>query len=118
MRAERAILDTLLHLSQSLGRIEELLGIHSTSAPETSTPTPNQSNTKPKLAVVIDTSSSDERPKDIKVIARIANEYTQMMYLVTKARAEGCEYVTDDDGEVQTVSVFTGGWVSKWHSVV
>jgi hypothetical protein len=59
---------------------------------------------RPKLAVIIDAGEEEEEPKDIKTITRIANEYTQVMYLVMKARAEECEYVLGDEGSVESVS--------------
>jgi hypothetical protein len=111
LREERAILDTLLHLSESLTRTEGLLGIR-TSEDELQKPRENEqpeesssSRTgRPKLAVIIDAGEEEEEPKDIKTITRIANEYTQVMYLVMKARAEECEYVLGDEGSVESVS--------------
>ena len=64
-------------------------------------PIPNE---KPRLAVIIDAGEDEDEPKDIKTISRIASEYTQVMYLVEKARAEGCEYVTADEGAVEQVN--------------
>lgn len=113
LREERAILDTLLHLSESLTRTEGLLGIRNTEVENTrglseeQQPDPSSSTKsgKPKLSVIIDADEDEEEaPKDIKEITRIANEYTQVIYLVTKARAEGCEYVSGEEGLVETVS--------------
>lgn len=38
-------------------------------------------------------------PRDGKTVSRVANEYTQLVYLVAKAKAEGCAYAN----EVETV---------------
>ena len=115
LREERAILDTLLHLSESLTRTEGLLGIRNSEVDPVrglfeeqqagqSSPTRNG---KPKLSVIIDAGEEDEEvPKDMKTITRIANEYTQVMYLVTKARAEECEYVSEEEGSVNSVSLY------------
>jgi hypothetical protein len=119
LRTERAILDTLLHLSESLTRTEGLLGIESSEASHSNgaSQTPAKAvespitNGKPRLAVIIDAGEDDNEPKDIKTISRIASEYTQVMYLVEKARAEGCEYVTADEGAVEQVS-----WLQSTHA--
>ena len=113
LREERAILDTLLHLSESLTRTEGLLGIRNSEVDpvrglfeeQQAGQSPTR-NGKPKLSVIIDAGEEDEEvPKDMKTITRIANEYTQVMYLVTKARAEECEYVSEEEGSVNSVSL-------------
>jgi hypothetical protein len=115
LRSERAILDTLLHLSESLTRTEALLDVagpsSSTSKPievdsfEDDEPSAVRSRSKvvPKLAVIIDTELEQDGVKDLKTVVRIANEYTQVMYLVEKARVEECEYVTSEEGGVEQV---------------
>lgn len=60
----------------------------------------NGTPTRPKLSVRIASSTDDiissnsNLPKrDIKMLRRIANEYTQLIYLTNKAKRENCEYV-------------------------
>jgi hypothetical protein len=88
-----------------------LLGIQSAEASQvngtpkavTKTEEPTTLNGKPNLAVIIDAGEDEDEPKDIKTISRIASEYTQVIYLVEKARAEGCEYVISEEGAVESV---------------
>lgn len=63
----------------------------------------SRSKAVPKLAVIIDTELEQDGIKDLKTVIRIANEYTQVMYLVEKARVEECEYVTSEEGGVEQV---------------
>lgn len=70
-----------------------------TDAPIAGTPQ-NGTLTRPKLSVRIASSTDDiispnsNLPKrDIKMLRRIANEYTQLIYLTNKAKRENCEYV-------------------------
>ncbi|KAJ9114193.1 hypothetical protein QFC20_001709 [Naganishia adeliensis] len=137
LREEKAILDLLIHLTETLERTENLLGIRRdeqvdeddepedefdnippemtsdrrgrgrersadkipTDAPIAGTPQ-NGTPTRPKLSVRIASSTDDiispnsNLPKrDIKMLRRIANEYTQLIYLTNKAKRENCEYV-------------------------
>ncbi|KAJ9104921.1 hypothetical protein QFC19_003716 [Naganishia cerealis] len=136
LREEKAILDLLLHLTETLERTENLLGIRRELQDDThdnldedmledeldaeevssqrrgrsadklqlsaSASGPSPSTTaRPRLTIRTASSSNDlasadaNLPKrDIKMLHRIANEYTQLVYLINKAKREKCEYVT------------------------
>jgi hypothetical protein len=147
LREEKAILDLLIHLTETLERTENLLGIRRDEAvdeedelgdevtdmrPETSSDrrgrgrgrsadktttssgtAQTETLTRPKLSVRIASSTDDilaangNLPKrDIKMLRRIANEYTQLIYLTNKAKREGCAYVTvgREGADVERVS--------------
>lgn len=147
LREEKSVLDLLTHLTETLERTENLLGIRrdaqdlkdeepadlhdgpTASAHEdrgrgrssdkvaingapanidSSVPTP-----RPKLSVRIASSTEDIKsagsglPKrDIKMLRRIANEYSQLVYLTAKAKKEECAYVTAgrEGADVENVS--------------
>jgi hypothetical protein len=150
LREEKSVLDLLTHLTETLERTENLLGIRrdaqddededqagdlldGTPAPaqdedrgrgrsfgkvtsNSASPNADSPNTpsRPKLSVRI-ASSTDEIPfaganlpkRDIKMLRRIANEYTQLVYLTAKAKREQCAYVAAgrEGADVEKVSL-------------
>ncbi|KAJ9098237.1 hypothetical protein QFC21_004566 [Naganishia friedmannii] len=134
LREEKAILDLLLHLTETLERTENLLGIRretqddkddnldddevddvsfvedfpnerrgrSTDKLHAELPASGSpsATTRPRLTIRTASSSDNLFPmdsnlpkRDIKMLHRIANEYTQLVYLIHKAKRENCEYV-------------------------
>ncbi|KAM6502244.1 COG (conserved oligomeric Golgi) complex component, COG2 domain containing protein [Amanita muscaria] len=92
LREEKALLQLLLKISESVSRIESLLLIPSPDEDKPnlleitgSTPI---SNLGPNESV--DGKSSTSR---VKYLARVAAEYTQLLYRATKARDEKCAFV-------------------------
>ncbi|KAJ9117561.1 hypothetical protein QFC22_004411 [Naganishia vaughanmartiniae] len=135
LREEKAILDLLLHLTETLERTENLLGIRRETQNDKDDTLdddeiedvslleelPNErrgrstdklqadlsasgspsATARPRLTIRTASSSDDlfsmnsNLPKrDIKMLHRIANEYTQLVYLINKAKRENCAYVT------------------------
>ncbi|WWC91827.1 uncharacterized protein L201_006774 [Kwoniella dendrophila CBS 6074] len=74
LREEKALLDLLQRLFDTLTRAETLL------------------DTTP-----------DEEHGSVKMITRVAGEYTQVVYLVNKARAEGCAIVDTVEERIEKI---------------
>lgn len=102
---------TEVNLSRGRGRSVDKASTNATaeSKPQAETPT------RPKLSVRIASSADDiitssgNLPKrDIKMLRRIANEYTQLIYLTNKAKREQCEYVVvgREGADVENVSLY------------
>lgn len=147
LREEKAILDLLLHLTETLERTENLLGIRRENQDEKDDTLDDEeiadvslieddpserrgrsadklqadisaagspsTTARPRLTIRTASSSDDlfsmnsNLPKrDIKMLHRIANEYTQLVYLINKAKRENCEYVTvgAEGADVERVS--------------
>ena len=73
LREERALLDLLQRLFETLARAEKLLGTGGGGA--------------------IGHGAGIEDEDRSKLVARVAGEYTQLVYLTKKASAEGCKIV-------------------------
>jgi len=113
LRSEKRLVELLIHLDESLARTEGLLGLGPNNEDNiVHLPARNDDEEEaawdesdeeedevgPELYVlppqedVVDLTKEDEEV-DAKLVARIANEYTQLTYLVDQARKEECAYV-------------------------
>ncbi|KIJ67824.1 hypothetical protein HYDPIDRAFT_37422 [Hydnomerulius pinastri MD-312] len=92
LRDEKALLHLLLKISESVTRLESLLLI---SQPIST----NSSDTPPLHFSESIASNSGMKTKGSrgKHLSRVATEYTQLLYHISKARTENCAYV----GEIQ-----------------
>ncbi|KAG8213973.1 oligomeric golgi complex component, COG2-domain-containing protein [Butyriboletus roseoflavus] len=86
LRDEKALLHHLLKTSESITRLESLLLI--TKPNHVEIPPPH-------LSGATEVSSAKTRGSRGKHLSRVATEYTQLLYLVSKARAENCAYVEE-----------------------
>ncbi|EAU91231.2 hypothetical protein CC1G_06866 [Coprinopsis cinerea okayama7 len=89
LREEKALLQLLLKISDSVTRLEKLLAI--------SSPEEDDDLTSSKLTLQL---GNAEDPSDEKLpanrakhLSRIATEYTQLLYHTAKARSEQCVFV-------------------------
>ncbi|KAH0827904.1 oligomeric golgi complex component, COG2-domain-containing protein [Lanmaoa asiatica] len=86
LRDEKALLHHLLKISESITRLESLLLI---SKPDHAELPPSH------LSGATEVSSGKTRGSRGKHLSRVATEYTQLLYIVSKARAENCAYVEE-----------------------
>lgn len=129
IRKQKELIDLLLHLTDALERTEGLLGLANVGAHHDSTPLehvaaddlededvfdgdlPPDTDRMPSGNGPIPSVKLDEPlgngpvspDLDLKTLYRVANEYTQVTYLLEKAQDEGCAFVIDSqmatDGE-------------------
>ncbi|KAF8556364.1 COG complex component [Imleria badia] len=86
LRDEKALLHHLLKISESVTRLESLLLISK----------PNHVEIPPShLSGASEVGSGKTRGSRGKHLSRVATEYTQLLYLVSKAHAEKCAYVEE-----------------------
>ncbi|KAL4073878.1 oligomeric golgi complex component, COG2-domain-containing protein [Scleroderma citrinum] len=88
LREEKALLHLLLEISESVSRLESLLLI----------PQSEDASNQPKIFAAHLAGSSHSSPVKIqgsrsKHLSRVGMEYTQLLYHISKARAEKCAYV-------------------------
>lgn len=90
LREEKALLQLLLKISDSITRLEKLLAI---GTPEED-PTDSFELSLQKLGPPTDETPDEKLPTNrAKHLARVATEYTQLLYHVSKARDENCVFV-------------------------
>ncbi|KAN0091182.1 COG (conserved oligomeric Golgi) complex component, COG2 domain containing protein [Tylopilus felleus] len=86
LRDEKALLHHLLKISESITRLESLLLISK----------PNHVEIPPShLSGATEVGAGKTRGSRGKHLSRVATEYSQLLYLVSKARAEKCAYVEE-----------------------
>ncbi|KAF9241626.1 oligomeric golgi complex component, COG2-domain-containing protein [Melanogaster broomeanus] len=90
LREEKALLHLLLKISESVTRLESLLLISQTNVPNHVEMPPSHLSGLPDLNSGVKTRGSRG-----KHLSRVATEYTQLLYHVSKARAENCAYVEE-----------------------
>ncbi|KAF8135698.1 oligomeric golgi complex component, COG2-domain-containing protein [Boletus edulis] len=84
LRDEKALLHHLLKISESITRLESLLLISKPNHVEIP---------PPHLSGATEIGPGKTRGSRGKHLSRVATEYTQLLYLVSKARVENCAYV-------------------------
>ncbi|KAH9892690.1 COG complex component [Cubamyces lactineus] len=100
IREEKAFLHSLLKISESITRLESLLLI---SSPEDEDKEPSAVSGLP-LASRTDTDADDRgRGSRAKHIARVAAEYTQLLYHVSRARIEPCAFIDESQWRVDRI---------------
>ncbi|KAI0335101.1 COG complex component [Cubamyces sp. BRFM 1775] len=100
IREEKAFLHSLLKISESITRLESLLLI---SSPEDEDKDPSAVTGLP-LASRTDTDADDRgRGSRAKHIARVAAEYTQLLYHVSRARIEPCAFIDESQWRVDRI---------------
>ncbi|KAH7926725.1 COG complex component [Leucogyrophana mollusca] len=105
LRDEKALLHLLLKISESVTRLESLLLI---SHPAHDAPTPlGMAELKVPPHLVNDSQPNDSnlkaRGNRAKHLARVATEYTQLLYHVSKARSEKCVFVDEIQWSVDRI---------------
>ncbi|KAG6869130.1 hypothetical protein C0993_001695 [Termitomyces sp. T159_Od127] len=90
LREEKALLQLLLKLSDSVTRLESLLLI---ASPETESPDVKPMTLPSHLDNADDSTESRPRGNRAKHLARVAAEYVQLSYHASKARSEKCIFV-------------------------
>ncbi|KZV70663.1 COG complex component [Peniophora sp. CONT] len=95
LREEKAYLHLLLKISESVTRLESLLLIASTDSP-TSPPQRTMSLSKSLSTESEDGPEDRSRGSRAKHLSRVAAEYTQLLYHVAKAQADGQSAFIDD----------------------
>ncbi|KAI9569693.1 oligomeric golgi complex component, COG2-domain-containing protein [Boletus coccyginus] len=93
LRDEMALLRHVLKISESITRLESLLLISK----------PNHAEIPPHLSGVTGAGSGKSRGTRGKHLSRVATEYTQLLYLVSKARAEQCVYVEETQWSIDRI---------------
>ncbi|KAH9858848.1 COG complex component [Lenzites betulinus] len=100
IREEKAFLHSLLKISESITRLESLLLISSPGDEEK-----DQSNLGGlPMTSRTDTEGDDRsRGNRAKHIARVAAEYTQLLYHVSRANAEPCAFIDESQWRVDRI---------------
>ncbi|OBZ70879.1 Conserved oligomeric Golgi complex subunit 2 [Grifola frondosa] len=100
LREEKAFLHLLLKISESITRLESLLLISS----------PNEGDQSPEVSSMKLASRTDEdaiedrtRGNRAKHLARVAAEYTQLLYHVSRARTEECAFVDESQRRIDRI---------------
>ncbi|EJU04373.1 COG complex component [Dacryopinax primogenitus] len=93
LREEKALLQLLLTLSDSLVRLESLLAIASPPSEDPDMPTISG-----KMDFVAPVTS-----RGGKHLARVASEYLQLLYHADKARGEGCAFVDSNRWRIDRI---------------
>lgn len=96
LREEQALLHLLLRISESVTRLESLLLI--TAPVQDSSSSPELPSIK--LPLHLNNAESDDiddraRGNRAKHLSRVATEYTQLLYHVSKARTSSCAYIDE-----------------------
>ncbi|KAI0675422.1 COG complex component [Trametes maxima] len=100
IREEKAFLHLLLKISESITRLESLLLI---SSPEDEDKEPSDVVAMP-LATRADTDADDRsRGNRAKHIARVAAEYTQLLYHVSRAHTEPCAFIDESQWRIDRI---------------
>ncbi|RPD78692.1 COG complex component [Lentinus tigrinus ALCF2SS1-7] len=100
IREEKAFLHQLLKISESITRLESLLLI---SSPEDEGKDSATAGTM-QLTSRADTDAEDRtRGNRAKHIARVAAEYTQLLYHVSRARTEPCAFIDESQWRVDRI---------------
>ncbi|KAI1795580.1 COG complex component [Ganoderma leucocontextum] len=100
IREQKAFLHLLLKISESITRLETLLLI--TSPDDAGRDSPSV-GTRP-MASHTDADADDRiRGNHAKHIARVAAEYTQLLYHVSRARAEPCAFIDESQWRVDRI---------------
>ncbi|KAI0645824.1 COG complex component [Trametes meyenii] len=100
IREEKAFLHLLLKISESITRLESLLLI---SSPEDEDKEPSNVVAMP-LATRTDTDAEDRsRGNRAKHIARVAVEYTQLLYHVSRAHTEPCAFIDESQWRIDRI---------------
>ncbi|CDZ97124.1 cog complex component [Phaffia rhodozyma] len=111
LREEKNLLQILLSLTDSLTRAETLLMIDQADSSEPSSSKTASSSDRPILSKLDTTSTalSTIKPSQAatsggeKLIARVADEYTRVLYLADKARREGCAILDEVQWRIERI---------------
>ncbi|KAH8828049.1 oligomeric golgi complex component, COG2-domain-containing protein [Flagelloscypha sp. PMI_526] len=101
LREEKALVHLLMKISESVTRLEALLLITSPSQDEDGKP--EATSLPPHLNSADNTSDERSRGNRAKHLARVAAEYTQLLYHVSKARNEACVFVEEINWRVTRI---------------
>ncbi|KAI0775843.1 COG complex component [Trametes elegans] len=100
IREEKAFLHLLLKISESLTRLESLLLISSPGDEEKNSP----NNEGLLVSTRADTEADDKsRANQAKHIARVAAEYTQLLYHVSRANTEPCAFIDESQWRIDRI---------------
>ncbi|KAI0373909.1 COG complex component [Pilatotrama ljubarskyi] len=100
IREEKAFLQLLLKISESITRLESLLLI---ASPEDEEKDPSSMGAM-QLASRTDADVDDRsRANRAKHIARVASEYTQLLYHVSRANTEPCAFVDESQWRIDRI---------------
>ncbi|CDO69140.1 hypothetical protein BN946_scf185042.g42 [Trametes cinnabarina] len=100
IREEKAFLHSLLKISESITRLESLLLISSPDEEEKDTSAMGATQYASRTDVDTDERSRGNRAKHI---ARVAAEYTQLLYHVSRARTEPCAFIDESQWRIDRI---------------
>ncbi|OSD06996.1 COG complex component [Trametes coccinea BRFM310] len=100
IREEKAFLQSLLKISDSITRLESLLLISSPDDEEKGTSSAGAMQFASRIDGDADEKSRGNRAKHI---ARVAAEYTQLLYHVSRARTEPCAFIDESQWRIDRI---------------
>ncbi|KAH9929602.1 COG complex component [Epithele typhae] len=100
IREEKTFLHLLLKISESITRLESLLLISSPGDPEPESAVVGNIPLQPRSETNLEDRSRGNRAKHI---ARVASEYTQLLYHISRARTEPCAFIDESQWRVDRI---------------